>query len=861
MTDNTNVSCGHKLFISYSHLEEDFINKFITHLAPLKNNNIIHDWYDRKIMPGENWREVINNNLNDADIICLGISSNFLNSLSCKEELKDAMKLRKDKNILIIPIILKSCYWQLNEDISKILLLPEDGNPIEDVNNDFVWTKIVQSIHNVILEDSKVKKIKNSDDFKIFLNDSDILSNGHFDKNKVLLEDIFVYPELKSYDLNSKHSKTVLSENLLDYLYEKQKIIIAGENQSGKTTLCKKIYQDLRKRNFLPIYITYSDYQYDVSTENKIEIAFKKQYIDVEFKNINKKRIIPIIDDFHFVTKFNRKEAIVNEISSYEYQILIVDKIFGLNFKDENLLNKYIQFEIKELLASKRNTLIEKWISLTDDKSKMNVKYQKLDENTELIDTTLGKVFRSGIIPAYPFFILSILSNHEAMSKPLDQEITSQGHCYQALIYIALRKQNVKNEDVDTYINFLSEVAYFCFVNKKSTISIEDFDSFKGFYVKKYNLPIALSKIEKNLEHCNIFSKNSLNCYHFNYPYLYYYFVAKYISEHIGQNSKHIENIMANLHKDENSYIAIFLLHHAKNSLLLEEIELHLLCLFDKYLPANLSKEELKFFDKQIDNISKSLLPEKINSESERKKELLNKDEKEIKEEDFKEQCEDDREDNEFARELRRSIKTVEVIGQIIKNRSGSLEKTKLENLFESGMNVLLKILTSFFVIIREDKTQDDLIDFLKNRLELVSKHKNYKLNDEELEKMAKKIFWGLNFSLIYGIINKIVKSLGSDKLKLIIKDVCAKIDTPASFLIHQGVLMWYTKTIDIENIEKKVKDDSLPETATKILREMVANHCCMHEIDFHDRKKIESVLNMKPNILLKINQDSKNNK
>jgi hypothetical protein len=862
MADNTNVSCGYKLFISYSHLEEDFIKNFRAHLAPLRSQNIISDWYDRKIMAGEDLQETINNNLNDANVICLCISQNFLNSPSCQSEINEAMKLKKEKNIIVIAIILKDCYWDIDEKISKFLVLPEDGKAITDVNNDTIWKKVVQEIHRVILEDYMIKKIKNSDIFMEFLNDSGILSNGHFRKNKVLLDDIFIYPELTSYDINAKQSKIIQSEKILSFLFEKQKIIIAGENQSGKTTLCKKMYQELRKLNFLPVYISYADYQYDIPVENKIEKSFKEQYVDIEFKDIKKKRIIPIIDDFHFVTKFNRKETIINEIATYEYQVLIIDKIFSLNFKDENLINKYTQFEFKELLATKRNALIEKWISLTDDTSKLNDKYHKLDKTTELVDTTLGKIFRSGIVPSYPFFILSILSTYDTFSKPLEQEITSQGHCYQALIYIALRKQNVKNDEIDIYINFLSEIAYYFFTNKKLSLSQHDLDEFIEFYKSKYNMPIKLSTLQKNLATCNLFSKNSCNLYYFNYPYLYYYFVAKYISEHIEQNKKNIEHIMANLHKDENSYIAIFILHHAKNNLVLEEIELHLLCLFDKYEPAKLNKQELAFFDEQIDNIFKiHLLPEMSSSESERKKKLIQKDEIEENNnnEDFKRE-EEDYDDDSLAKELRRSIKTVEVIGQIIKNRSGSLEKKKLENLFESGMNVLLRIVTSFFVIIRDEKTQDELVDFLKTRLTLFFKDKNYKPSDEELKKIAKKIFWNLNFSVVYSIINKIVQSLGSDKLQAIIQGLCYKVDTPASFLINQGIIMWYTKTMQIDDIEKILKKNIMPKTAIRVLREMVANHCCMHEIDFRERRKIEDLLDMKPNVLLEINQKNKKN-
>jgi hypothetical protein len=52
-----------KLFISYSHTDEKDIENFIKHIAPLKTNGLIEDWYDRKIIPGQDFQDKIDNNL------------------------------------------------------------------------------------------------------------------------------------------------------------------------------------------------------------------------------------------------------------------------------------------------------------------------------------------------------------------------------------------------------------------------------------------------------------------------------------------------------------------------------------------------------------------------------------------------------------------------------------------------------------------------------------------------------------------------------------------------------------------------------------------------------------------------------
>ncbi len=80
-----------KLFSSYSHLDEGHIQAFTNHIAPLKNNGLIDHWYDRKIIAGQDFQDNIDNNLGNADIVCLFISASFLSSNACMKEKKNAL--------------------------------------------------------------------------------------------------------------------------------------------------------------------------------------------------------------------------------------------------------------------------------------------------------------------------------------------------------------------------------------------------------------------------------------------------------------------------------------------------------------------------------------------------------------------------------------------------------------------------------------------------------------------------------------------------------------------------------------------------------------------------------------------------
>jgi GTPase SAR1 family protein len=820
-----------KLFICYSHkdnlAENPYVEQFRGHITPLKENGLIEDWYDRKIVPGKDYETKINNNLEDADIICLFISVSFLSSPECKKEKKKALELRKARGISVMPIILSPCGWKDDEEIHKLLALPTDGKPVSTFQNrDEGWQDVYSGLKKVIEDEIKIRQLKITKKFESVLQDAEMLTKAHSEKEEVLLDDIFIYPELDKYNELRDYEEKISSERLFEDPLAHARFVISGEDQSGKTTLCKMLFRELRKRNYVPVYISGGEHLFRGKIENRILSSYSEQYEGVDIDEIDKDRIIPIIDNFHLAQD---KEAHIRVLSKYPYFIITVDDIFSLNIKDEKLISAFTYLRIIELKPSLRYELIKRWISLTD---KDTIDYGKIDKATELIDSTLGNA-EKGIMPAYPFYILSTLVTYETFAIPLHQEITSQGYCYQAFIYFYLRKEGVKEDEIDTYINFLTEIAFYFYKEKKYELSPDDFTAFIRSYLQKYVLPIKQEILLRKLG--PIISADSFNNYSFRYLYLYYFFVAKYFADHLEDDAikEEIARITGNLHVDENAYIAIFLAHHSKNIKILDDITLNALELFATHNPATLTKSEISFFDEHVDTIVKASLPSSATTpEKEREKRLKIRDEREPVQEEQKD-------DFLVAKELRRGIKTVEVMGCIIKNRAGSLEKRKLEEAFKEAMDVHLRLLFYFLKLIRDKKGQEDLIDFISKRLEKISEEKGGKLSKEKLEKASRTIFWNLNFFVVYGIINKIVHSLGSDKLTEIVNKVCDERNTPSSFIIKHGILMWYNKHLKTDEIVQRVGEKDFSQIADRVIKLMIANHCALHQISYQDRQKI----------------------
>ncbi len=176
-----------KLFISYSHKDEVLVSKFNNHISPLKNNGTLTEWYDRKIETGEEFQTDIDNNLENADIICLMISDNFLSSRACLSEKEISLSLRSKKGIRVIPVILSHCLWTEHKELSELLAVPADGKAITSfTDQNEGWLDAVKWIKQVCISVMQIKDIKLKEDFALFLNSADILSKSHKNKERTI---------------------------------------------------------------------------------------------------------------------------------------------------------------------------------------------------------------------------------------------------------------------------------------------------------------------------------------------------------------------------------------------------------------------------------------------------------------------------------------------------------------------------------------------------------------------------------------------------------------------------------------------------------------------------------------------------
>ncbi len=135
------------VFISYSHADEKYKEKLVSHLQPLKRLHLIDSWDDRKIKAGADWGDEISKKLVEADIILLLISIDFINSEYCYDiELERALERSEEGDAVVIPIILRSCLWR-SAPFAKLQALPKDARAVASwPEEDEAFTNIADGI-------------------------------------------------------------------------------------------------------------------------------------------------------------------------------------------------------------------------------------------------------------------------------------------------------------------------------------------------------------------------------------------------------------------------------------------------------------------------------------------------------------------------------------------------------------------------------------------------------------------------------------------------------------------------------------------------------------------------------------------
>ena len=766
-----------RLFYSYSHRDSKYRKKMEDSLTLLREQEgVLKEWSDTQILPGQHISDKIRENMNAADIFVFLVSTNFIASSECRREWQRAREIARTKpNVALIPVILRACQWQDLDGMSDIKALPEDGRPIRTfADTDVAWKQVYEGLRDVVTKYRAAFTLRST--YRREMEKTEFISNDH-----LRLQDLYIFPRLVAVVETSSHDSV---EEVIDdeeALLRSKHALIHGDDLSGKTALCRHLFLTLVDQEKPVLYVnlaTISGRVQERTFGDAYERSFHGDYA-LWRQQLHK---IVIVDN---LTRHGRSlEYVLEALKQFEHVIVTTSShTFFAYYRDEERLAKFRHLEIRPLTHFQQETLIRRHLRTSDTGGA--IQDGRIDQMENRVNSV---ILNNRILPRYPFYVLSILQTYEAF-MPQGLSITAHGHCYYVLIIAHLIKSGISRADaeINSCLNFLEHVAFDVY-QRAADVDYQgsrDLGAFVEEYKKNYLLKdSALNRLCD--EEFGLIEEASGR---FRSPYMYYYFLGRFLANHADEKRTIIDNMLQRSYVTSNCLALIFAIHHTSDSGIIEDIMLHNMCALDGVEPAVLDKVEVKIFEEIVEGIPREILSGH-SVEAERERERKARDEAEETrngEVDAEEEAPLNGEAVEVVNDVYRILKNNEILGQILKNKYGSLERNTIaaitENIADGGLRLIQ-------LVLGRQGEMNSLAAFVHGRTP--------ELGVDEVRRALRMA----SFLWTMGNVEMVVAALNKPELREVVDDVVAAKGTAAYELIGYFLRLDTVGEFSVEDVD-----------------------------------------------------------
>jgi len=255
------------------------------------------------------------------------------------------------------------------------------------------------------------------------------------------------------------------------------------------------------------------------------------------------------------------------------------------------------------------------------------------------------------------------------------------------------------------------------------------------------------------------------------------------------------------------------------------------MCSFDNIKPAELTTSETQFMSNLLNELPYTIASGKSIEEN-RKKVNAHKDKN----------FDDRKEDDVSLDEINKGLRIIEVLGQILKNRAGSFEKSNVQEILEHTIDLGLRIMNLFLGTCRKP----EFVDYLVSQLEEEEKENtsSHKFSRDKKKELVEKNIQIFGYMITVGMINRITYAISSDKLTDEAAILSDKRNTPA-YQIIDYLLCQLEKGIDVNKLEKTYSgfEKSKNFWAKRTLSYYVQSYLNTHRLPFKKRQKTYNIL------------------
>jgi hypothetical protein len=201
------------------------------------------------------------------------------------------------------------------------------------------------------------------------------------------------------------------------------------------------------------------------------------------------------------------------------------------------------------------------------------------------------------------------------------------------------------------------------------------------------------------------------------------------------------------------------------------------------------------------------------------------------------------------------ALRTLEVLGQLVKNFPGSLKGTDKHNLIKESYALGLRTVTMLFGVFHDNP--DELIDLVVDRV--IEQHPKIKDRTELKKRVRMFMYWIMEASSL-GMVKRISQAVGHSQLSETYRDLKDEADSNALALINISIQLdnlGFPET-DLKNLKRRFSGNIFCE---RLLKQLAIQHFYLFPTNESTKQRVCSTLEIEIGSIRKIELKTRDQK
>jgi len=656
----------------------------------------------------------------------------------------------------------------------------------------------------------------------------------------IQLSDVFVYPDLQELNGNSDGPESISASELLLPKEKNKKVLIYGDEQYGKTSLLKHLVAQYLNSAQKPIMFDAKDAAGNPEQFRRvIDRVVTEQYGEsstVKYAQGPIEEKIALVDNLEEIGA--RGDVLARVMRNLEGQfghiIITANERYEVSVMSSKesvaALSNFSEYRMQGFGYKLRHDLVRRWYQIGNQLCE-----ESYEAKVQAADQTINGVLSKGLVPMTAFNTLVLLQTVEVNERgSLANAGTAQ--YYEYMFRHSLTAAKVRADEFDEIQSYLVYLAWEFFKHRQKTISTDAILQFNHWFSEKIHPTEPLVRL-KLLEDTKILTRRN-GGYGFAYPYLEYFFVAKYLATHCEDQpelKETIKRLCRHIYLKENANIVLFLTHHIHHNWVVQEIA-DLLSAILSEIPMLRLEDDAAVLNTWVSENAKILVDTTNVVKNNRDARESNDKAAKLPENLPDHEVSSIGELDKFT-QLNLLFKTSEILGQVLKGRYGSIVKEVKTDLVRRLFDAPLRGVNFFNSII--NTAPEAVLLEVTSRLQ-----KNFPtIARDKVDRVAKRFLFSTIGAVADAFISRQGEIIGSPKLTQIIDHV-TQADGGLSYqIVSVASKLSYPGTPPIDQIKDLAVTIEKNYFGYKLLQGLVARHLYMFYLPHGDKTRLAAAV------------------